>query len=162
MVADDIAQAISEPVGSNNDQKSSEDGTPLAVPQIKIVASGNERGMRLQPIVDKVVELAGTGLPKVLYIGTASFDRTDKFLRQTQAFREMGCEIKRLDVSEEHTVPSMEEMKRMVVEWAEVIMCSGGNTLHALLRWKEVGLDLLMKEASAPYPPHLGWWPVSL
>jgi peptidase E len=27
-------------------------------------------------------------------------------------------------------------------------MGSGGNTLHALLRWKEVGLDLLMKEAS--------------
>src|SRR5210317_1445610 len=39
-------------------------------------------------------------------------------------------------------------MKELVVEWAEVIMCSGGNTLHALLRWKEVGLDLLMKEAS--------------
>jgi len=150
VVADDIAQAISEPVRSNDDQKqkSSEDETLPTVPQIKIVASGNERGMRLQPIVDKVVELSGSDLPKVLYIGTASFDRTDKFLRQTEAFREMGCEIKRLDVSEKDTVPTMEVMKEMVVEWAEVIMCSGGNTLHALLRWKEVGLDLLMKEAS--------------
>jgi len=146
IVADDIAQAISEPV-VNNDQKNISDAPP-AVPQIKIVASGNERGMRLQPIVDKVVELSGVDLPKVLYVGTASFDRTDKFLRQTKAFREMGCEIRRLDVSEKDTVPSIDEMKELVVEWAEVIMCSGGNTLHALLRWKEVGLDLLMKEAS--------------
>ena len=146
IVADDIAQAISEPV-VNNDQKNVSDAPP-AVPQIKIVASGNERGMRLQPIVDKVVELSGVDLPKVLYVGTASFDRTDKFLRQTKAFREMGCEIRRLDLSEKDTVPSIDQMKELVVEWAEVIMCSGGNTLHALLRWKEVGLDLLMKEAS--------------
>ena len=147
VVADDIAQAISEPA-NNFDQKNANDTSSAAVPQIKIVASGNERGMRLQPIVDKVIELSGTDLPKVLYVGTASFDRTDKFLRQTKAFREMGCEIRRLDVSEKDTVPTMEEMKEVVVEWAEVIMCSGGNTLHALLRWKEVGLDLLMKEAS--------------
>ena len=146
IVADDIAQAISEPV-VNNDQKNVSDAPP-AVPQIKIVASGNERGMRLQPIVDKVVELSGVDLPKVLYVGTASFDRTDRFNVCTKKFREMGCEIRRLDVSEKDTVPSIDEMKELVVEWAEVIMCSGGNTLHALLRWKEVGLDLLMKEAS--------------
>eukprot|EP00974_Lingulodinium_polyedra_P055390 5326189-Lingulodinium_polyedra.AAC.1 len=70
--------------------------------------------MRLQPIVDKVVELSGTDLPKVLYVGTASFDRTDKFLRQTQAFRDMGCEIRRLDVSEGETVPTLDEMKDVV------------------------------------------------
>jgi dipeptidase E len=146
VVADDIAQAISEP--ANNNTQANADKTTSSVPQIKIVASGNERGMRLQPIVDKVIELSGTDLPKVLYVGTASFDRTDKFLRQTKAFREMGCEIRRLDVSEKDTVPTSEEMKELVTGWAEVIMCSGGNTLHALLRWKEVGLDWLMKEAS--------------
>lgn len=157
VVADDIAQAISEPVNngiiitdnnSDHDQTKVDDNILAAVSQIKIVASGNERGMRLQPIVDKVVELSGTDLPKVLYVGTASFDRTDKFLQQTQAFRDMGCEIRRLDVSEKDTVPSLEVMKEFVTEWADVIMGSGGNTLHALLRWKEVGLDLLLKEAS--------------
>ena len=126
--------------GDNNN------GARNAVP--KIVASGNEKGMLLKPIVDKVVELSGSECPKILYIGTASFDRTDKFLRFTKAFQEMGCEIRRLDVSENDTVPSMEEMRECVVDWPEVIMCSGGNTLHALIRWKEVGLDLLIKEAS--------------
>jgi dipeptidase E len=155
VVADDIAQAISEPVHNgivtfnNNDHDETKvDDILSAVSQIKIVASGNERGMRLKPIVDKVVELSGTDLPKVLYVGTASFDRTDKFLQQTQAFRDMGCEIRRLDVSEKDTVPTLEEMREVVTKWADVIMGSGGNTLHALLRWKEVGLDLLMKEAS--------------
>ncbi|KAL7446645.1 hypothetical protein ACHAXM_011298, partial [Skeletonema potamos] len=155
VVADDIAQAISEPVHNgivtfnNNDHDETKvDDILSAVSQIKIVASGNERGMRLKPIVDKVVELSGTDLPKVLYVGTASFDRTDKFLQQTQAFRDMGCEIRRLDVSEKDTVPKLEEMREVVTKWADVIMGSGGNTLHALLRWKEVGLDLLMKEAS--------------
>ena len=150
VVAEDIADAMSEPVNNNeHDQKKVDDiSSAMAASQIKIVASGNERGMRLQPIVDKVVELAGTDLPKVLYVGTASFDRTDKFFRQTQAFRDMGCEIRRLDVSEKDTVPTLDEMKEVVTEWAEVIMGSGGNTLHALLRWKEVGLDLLMREAA--------------
>jgi len=149
VVAEDIAQAISEPVNNNDhDQTNVDDIISADVSQIKIVASGNERGMRLQPIVDKVVELSGSDLPKVLYVGTASFDRTDKFLRQTQAFRDMGCEIRRLDVSEGETVPTLDEMKEVVTEWADVIMGSGGNTLHALLRWKEVGLDLLLKEAS--------------
>ena len=114
----------------------------------KIVAAGRSETLQMRAIIDKVIELSGTDLPKVLYVGTASFDRTDKFLRQTKAFREMGCEIRRLDVSEKDTVPTSEEMKELVTGWAEVIMCSGGNTLHALLRWKEVGLDWLMKEAS--------------
>mmetsp|Transcript_5073 Transcript_5073/g.6719 ORF Transcript_5073/g.6719 Transcript_5073/m.6719 type:complete len:91 (-) Transcript_5073:947-1219(-) len=40
-------------------------------------------------------------------------------------------------------------MRRLVVEWSDVLVCSGGNTLFALLRWKETGLDLLIKEAAA-------------
>jgi len=114
----------------------------------KIVACGRTETLQLQAIVDKVVELSGTDLPKVLYVGTASFDRTDRYHVCTKKFREIGCEIRRLDVSEKDTVPTLEEMREVVTKWADVIMCSGGNTLHALLRWKEVGLDLLMKEAS--------------
>ena len=114
----------------------------------RIVAVGNEKGMLLQPIVEKVIELSGTERPNVLYIGTASFDRTDKFLCYSKKFHEMGCEIRRLNVSEDDTVPSLEDMRACVIDWPEVIMCSGGNTLHALIRWKEVGLDMLIKEAS--------------
>eukprot|EP00569_Conticribra_weissflogii_P008048 CAMPEP_0171331486 /NCGR_PEP_ID=MMETSP0878-20121228/2727_1 /TAXON_ID=67004 /ORGANISM="Thalassiosira weissflogii, Strain CCMP1336" /LENGTH=1046 /DNA_ID=CAMNT_0011832027 /DNA_START=353 /DNA_END=3493 /DNA_ORIENTATION=+ len=148
VIADDFAQelASSEAATSCCDERDADSSTASAVVP-KIVASGNERGMQLKPIVDKIVELSGVDLPKVLYIGTASFDRTDKFLMNTKMFREMGCEIRRLDVSEQDTVPSAEDMREMVVEWPHVILCSGGNTLHALIRWKEIGLDMLMKEA---------------
>ena len=110
--------------------------------------AGRMKALQLQPIVEKVIELSGSERPNVLYIGTASFDRTDKFHVCTKKFQEMGCEIRRLDVSEDDTVPSLEDMRACVIDWPEVIMCSGGNTLHALIRWKEVGLDMLIKEAS--------------
>ena len=114
----------------------------------KIVASGNETGMLPQPIVEKVIHLFGSRVPRLLYIGTATFDCTDKLLRFTKAFRDLGCEICCLDVSESDTTPSLEEMRECGVDWSQEIMCSGGNMLHALVRWKEVGLDLLIKEAS--------------
>ena len=139
VIADDVLQmaALEEECADN-----AEEVFP------KIVACGRTETLQMQAIVDKVVELSGTDLPKILYVGTASFDRTDRYNVCTKKFREIGCEIQRLDVSELDTVPTMDEMKKVVTEWAEVIMCSGGNTLHALLRWKDVGLDLLMKEAS--------------
>jgi len=139
VIADDVIEESTKFMDNSEEQQ-------VVFP--KIVASGNEKGMRLKPIVDKVVELSGSVCPKVIYIGTASFDRTDKFLLFTKAFSDMGCEIRRLDVSEDETTPSQDEMQELVVEFPDVIMCSGGNTLHALIRWKEVGLDLLIKEAS--------------
>ncbi|KAL9184250.1 hypothetical protein ACHAXT_002336 [Thalassiosira profunda] len=140
VIADDVLpKAAEENVASADD---------VAEVFPKIVAAGRGRALQLRPIVEKVVELSGVEQPKVLFVGTASFDRTDKFHLCTKRFQEIGCEIRRLNVSEEETVPSPEEMREAVVEWPDVIMCSGGNTLHALIRWKEVGLDLLMKEAS--------------
>jgi dipeptidase E len=114
----------------------------------KIVATGKPSAMQLQPIFDKIIDLTGVELPKVLFIGTASFDRTDRVNSNTKRFRDIGCEVCRLDVSDPETTPSLEEMRQMVVDWADVIMCAGGNTLHALIRWKDIGLDLLIKEAA--------------
>ncbi|KAL3782504.1 hypothetical protein HJC23_013433 [Cyclotella cryptica] len=140
VIADDIISEVSH--HSSHSELSGNEVFP------KIVAAGKPGALQLQPIFDKVIELSGSELPKLLYIGTASFDRTDKFNNCTKRFRDIGCEVRRLDVSENESVPSLEDMREMVVDWAEVIMCSGGNTLHALIRWKEIGLDLLMKEAS--------------
>lgn len=122
------------------------DANAEAVP--KIVACGKGGALYLPAIFSKVIELSGEDAPNIVYIGTASFDADKNYLRHSGEFASRGCEVQRLDVSEPHTVPSPEEMRRMVVDWADVLVCSGGNTLHALLRWKETGLDLLMKEAA--------------
>jgi len=145
VIADDVIQNAAEE-RADTIRKCGVDLISSAVP--KIVASGNEPGMLLKPIVNVILELSGSDCPKVLYVGTASFDRTDKFMRYSQAFRDLGCDIRRLDVSEKDTTPSLDEMRECVVDWAEVIMCSGGNTLHALIRWKKAGLDVLLKEAA--------------
>ena len=145
VIADDIQDIVNE---ANTEINSLVSGDDIAPTVPKIVAAGIGRALQLKPIVDKVIELSGVDLPKILYIGTASFDRSDKMLLNIKAFRDLGCEIRRLDVSEEETVPSPKEMRELVIDWAQVILCSGGNTLHALIRWKEIGLDLMIKEAS--------------
>ena len=123
-----------------------DDAAAEAVP--KIVACGKGGALYLPAIFSKVIELSGKDTPNIVYIGTASFDADKNYLRHSGEFASRGCEVQRLDVSESRTVPSPDEMRRMVVDWADVLVCSGGNTLHALLRWKETGLDLLMKEAA--------------
>eukprot|EP00579_Thalassiosira_antarctica_P008248 CAMPEP_0201879326 /NCGR_PEP_ID=MMETSP0902-20130614/10237_1 /ASSEMBLY_ACC=CAM_ASM_000551 /TAXON_ID=420261 /ORGANISM="Thalassiosira antarctica, Strain CCMP982" /LENGTH=701 /DNA_ID=CAMNT_0048407125 /DNA_START=119 /DNA_END=2224 /DNA_ORIENTATION=- len=153
-----IAEDLLEPPTTTTDS-ATEDASALnshggssqeneQVSNLKIVAAGRMKTLQLPPVFEKVIELSGKEQPKIVYIGTASFDRTDKYNLCTKAFRELECEIERLDVSETDTVPTYEEMRRLVVDWAEVIICSGGNTLHALLCWKETGLDLLLKEAA--------------
>jgi len=131
---------------SGDDAENADFNAADAVP--KIVACGKGGALYLPAIFSKVIELSGQAEPNIVYIGTASFDADKNYRRHSSEFASRGCEVRRLDVSEPSTVPSLAAMRRLVVDWADVLVCSGGNTLHALLRWKETGLDLLMKEAA--------------
>lgn len=136
------ASVTSDASCADNNQQDEADIVP------KIVAAGKGGALYFPSIFSKVIELSGKDQPNVVYIGTASFDADKNYNRHSGEFKKIGCEVQRLDVSEQHTVPSHEEMRRLVVDWADVIVCSGGNTLHALLRWKDTGLDVLLKEAA--------------
>ena len=114
----------------------------------KILTTGSGNGVHLPFIFTKLIALTGKERPNVVYIGTPFFDREDKYESGTSSFREIGCRIKRLMVAKECTTPSPEEMRRIVLEWADLIMISGGNSLFAMLRWQSIGLDLLIKEAA--------------
>ena len=87
--------------------------------------------------------------PNVVYIGTPFFDRDDKYDSGTESFRSIGCRIKRLMVAKECTTPSPEEMRRIIIDWADLVMVSGGNSLFAMLRWQSIGLDQLLREAAS-------------
>ena len=115
----------------------------------KILATGSGNAVHLPSIFQKLISMTGTDRPNVVYIGTPFFDRDDKYDSGTQSFRSIGCSIKRLMVAKECTTPSSEEMRRIVVDWADLVMVSGGNSLFAMLRWKSIGLDLLLKEAAS-------------
>ena len=114
----------------------------------KILTTGGGTGVHRPFIFSKLIAMTGKERPNVVYIGTPFFDREDKYESGTSSFRGIGCRIKRLMVAEECTTPSPEEMRRIVVEWADLIMISGGNSLFAMLRWQSIGLDLLIKEAA--------------
>jgi dipeptidase E len=114
----------------------------------KILTTGAGNGVHRPFIFTKLIAMTGKERPNVVYIGTPFFDREDKYESGTESFRGIGCRIKRLMVAKEDTTPSPEEMRRIMVDWSDLIMISGGNSLFALLRWQSIGLDLLIKEAA--------------
>ena len=129
-------------------QNNSTDATAATVyPEILTTGSGN--AVHEPPIFRKLISMTNKDKPNVVYIGTPFFDRDDKYDSGTQSFRSIGCKIKRLMVAKECTTPSPEEMRRIVVDWADLIMVSGGNSLFAMLRWQSIGLDQLLREAAS-------------
>lgn len=129
-------------------------GLPLHCPDTgrdiypKILMTGSGNAVHEPEFLKKVISMTGKEKPKVVYIGTPFFDREDKYESGTGSFRKIGCRVKRLMVAKECTTPSLEEMRRIIVEWPDLIMVSGGNSLFAMLRWQSIGLDLLIKEAA--------------
>ncbi len=115
--------------------------------------------MALPKVISQVQTFAQTNTPKVLYLGTPSYDREDIFNIQTKGFQEINSPIMKMDLSEvpmsrlknpyhqSKPLPTEEEMRQQVEE-ADVIMVSGGNTLYAMKRWEEIGMADVLKDAS--------------
>lgn len=80
----------------------------------------------------------------VLYLGTATYDLKSFREVQTKTLKDAGCKIRQLDVTFE--APLKEHMTS-IVQSADVILVSGGNTLYAVDRWKRLKLDELLHEA---------------
>lgn len=118
----------------------------------KVVGVGCGASLALPAIYNKVLSLTQkSSTPtevNVVYIGTASYDRNDPYERQTQGFKKAGCKIYKLNISEDDTVPEYCKLRQIIVDWADVVICSGGNTLYALVRWQELGINFLLKEAA--------------
>jgi len=89
-----------------------------------------------------------TGKPppavNILYMGTATYDHETPRLRQTRLFTEAGCTVAALDVAT--GTPPPDSMVAMV-EKADVIIISGGNTCYAVARWDAAGLVPLLRAA---------------
>jgi dipeptidase E len=86
--------------------------------------------------------------PRLVYLGTASYDDDARMEPQIEGYREY-CEIIPLRVSEAMTTstPSLDEIASTLAS-AQIILASGGNTLYAVNRWKELGMDELLHDAA--------------
>lgn len=104
--------------------------------------------MSLPKIVDSVLSLANqSSTVKIVYLGTATYDKEEPYLFQTQGYRQLStCQVIKLDVSEaaQEPIPSIEEIQS-TLEAAHVVLVSGGNTLYAMNRWCELGIDKILR-----------------
>ena len=80
---------------------------------------------------------------KVVYVGTASYDLNGPRQRQTEQFLKLGCVVKSLNVALSPLTPD----DQILVNTADVLIFSGGNTLYAMDRWRLLGLDDLFRQA---------------
>jgi dipeptidase E len=95
--------------------------------------------------VQDILALSGKHEPRVLYLGTATYDDRSAQETQTRGFSDVGCAVTALEVA--WASPSKEEMLDLVAR-ADIVLVSGGNTLFALDRWVTLGLDNLLKDAA--------------
>eukprot|EP00551_Chaetoceros_affinis_P009493 CAMPEP_0203670596 /NCGR_PEP_ID=MMETSP0090-20130426/6624_1 /ASSEMBLY_ACC=CAM_ASM_001088 /TAXON_ID=426623 /ORGANISM="Chaetoceros affinis, Strain CCMP159" /LENGTH=284 /DNA_ID=CAMNT_0050535487 /DNA_START=128 /DNA_END=982 /DNA_ORIENTATION=+ len=129
---------------------------------MKIVCTGKGKSMSIEKVYSKVIDLSKKTKPNVLYLGTPSYDSDNVYEIQTAGFRKAGCPIMKMNLSEvpisrrtqggseeenQIVYPTYENMKKEV-DKADVVMVSGGNTLYGLQRWKKLGMDQILAEAS--------------
>ncbi len=113
--------------------------------QLKVYAAGSGEDMMSQPeTASEIIALSGKKAPRVLYIGTATYDDAKSQHHQTMRFLERGCPVHALKVADDS--PSAHEVHAMFAA-ADIILVSGGNTLYAVDRWKELGIDKLIRKA---------------
>ena len=94
-----------------------------------------------------VLSLTGKSNPSdvtLVYLGTPSYDIVEKRVAQTSWYVDVGCRVISLDVVLD--APPTCEMAEMI-DKADVILVSGGNTSYAMRRWERIGLTKLIREA---------------
>jgi len=111
----------------------------------KIYAAGSGLDMLSKPeTVKEIIELSGKPTPRVLYLGTATYDDPSPQATQTKGFLDSGCSVTAMRVAVHNLTTS--ELK-VAFAAADVVLVSGGNTLFARDRWVKLGIDILIKEA---------------
>ena len=107
----------------------------------KILIAGG--GFRTK-FIAYMAQLTGKARPRILYLPTASADRTDSTLGFYQACAPLNVE----PFHQNMFIASTSQDK----DWDEVlfsadgIVCSGGNTLNQQAIWKAQGIDVLLRQ----------------
>eukprot|EP00927_Polykrikos_kofoidii_P072277 TRINITY_DN68411_c0_g1_i1.p1 TRINITY_DN68411_c0_g1~~TRINITY_DN68411_c0_g1_i1.p1 ORF type:complete len:359 (-),score=65.35 TRINITY_DN68411_c0_g1_i1:185-1261(-) len=78
----------------------------------------------------------------VVYVGTATYDLPEPMKAQTVRFVEAGCQVRQLSC-----VDDVPQDMEALVQTADVILVSGGNTLFAVDRWFRIGLANFLRAA---------------
>eukprot|EP01041_Mallomonas_annulata_P003170 gene3170-6253_t len=110
---------------------------------LKLVAGGNGIVSQMPPIRKEIIKLSGKNKPFVVYLGTASYESSYLFELQTAGFVEDGCQVHHLRLNKHtniHEIPNL-------INSADIIVVSAGNTLFAMKRLRKFKIDQLLKNA---------------
>jgi len=84
---------------------------------------------------------------QVSYVGTTTYDSLAARQKQTGQLEKKGCKIVDINVTWPKLTRPLEELRTDIMS-SDVLLISGGNTLYAIRRWKEIGLDKVFREAA--------------
>ena len=99
-------------------------------PKRKIFACGAGPSSDTPWLRDQIIAATGKAKPKVVWMGTPSYDGREG----AQGFTEAGLEVEWLNATDLDALPSTEAIA-MTIRSADIIQVSGGNTLFAVRRW---------------------------
>ena len=95
--------------------------------------------------IDKeIVRLSEKPNPKLLFIGTASSHSEEYFKVIKDIYTKLGCIVSNLDIINNNF--DIDELGDIVFN-TDIIYVGGGNTRFMLEKWRECGLDKILKKA---------------
>jgi dipeptidase E len=113
----------------------------------KIVAIGGGEIKDLETIIldREIVKLTGKKHPRALFIPTASGDAAGYVETFHKVYgKKLGCRTDALLLTKEKY--SRNELRKKILS-SDLIYVGGGNTLKMLRRWRQTGVDKIIKEA---------------
>lgn len=94
-------------------------------------------------IDEEIVKLSEKKNPKCLFIGTAKKDNKIYYSAIKNIYENLGCKVELLDTISENV--NYQYLEEKILN-TDIIYVGGGNTRFLLERWKQIGLDKLIKD----------------
>ena len=108
----------------------------------------NKNGITLpyetEEIDKEIVKLSEKSNPKLLFIGTASSHSEEYFNVIKDIYTKLGCIVSNLDIINNKF--DTETLESIVFD-TDIVYVGGGNTRFMLEKWRECGLDKILKQA---------------
>lgn len=114
------------------------------MPRSHIVPFGGLRPVpgRVHPLVDFLLELAGTPRPKVAFVPTGGGDAPEAIVTMYARFPPSRCERSHLALFHR----TIENIEAYLLE-QDIILVAGGNTANVLAIWRAHGVDRALRAA---------------
>jgi dipeptidase E len=113
--------------------------------KIVAIGGGEVRNLETLSIDSKILELSGVDIPKVLFLPTASMDAEEYIESFERVYiEELGADATTLRLW--NGLTTKEEARRKILT-SDIIYVGGGYVEKMFKKWREYGVDKVLKEA---------------